>query len=165
MAKVLKASGREEAAKKILIAKNKARLKLAKLNLFDRLKLLFLWVTLGFGYRTWYAACWALIAIVLGVFVFQAGYGNQIFSSCTKDINQSFNAIIYSVDKFVPLLDLDHAKHWQPGKDKKGVWDLGWLGSINLTGNGLTIYIAIHTFVGWVLTTIFIVGLTGVIKQ
>ena len=59
----------------------------------------------------------------------------------------TFHAIAYSIDVFVPILDLQQESSWMP-KD-------GWY----------RFYMWLHIIAGWVLTTIAVAGFTGLIKK
>jgi hypothetical protein len=61
-----------------------------------------------------------------------------------KDLK--FNSFIYSLETFVPLLELDMAKQWKPA------------------GKVLRLYFYFHRIFGWILRTLWIGGLTGLIK-
>lgn len=69
-----------------------------------------------------------------------------------------FSAFWYSFDTLVPLIDLGQEKAWSPSplapsftKDP-----IGWL---------LLFYLYFHIIMGWVLTTLTVVAMTGLIKR
>ena len=65
---------------------------------------------------------------------------------------------------FVPLVDLHQARYWLPNANKGSVlFDVK--GLCLLTGGLLYFYMWIHIIMGWVLTTLLIVGLTGLIRS
>ena len=59
---------------------------------------------------------------------------------------------MYSVDAFVPIIDLHQEKYWLPDV-RKGY---GWL---------YRAYLWLHISFGWILTTVLVVGLTGLVKK
>ena len=63
-----------------------------------------------------------------------------------------FNAIIYSLDAFLPLIDLNQQTYWMPNMNKE------W-------GPALRVYLVIHILMGWFLTSLLLVSFTGLIKQ
>lgn len=63
-----------------------------------------------------------------------------------------FNAFVYSVDVLLPIVDMKLESHWMPGS--RGFW--GSLGRA---------YFWLHIALGWVFTTIAVVGFTGLVKQ
>jgi predicted acyltransferase (DUF342 family) len=162
LAKVLREGGREEDAKKIMIAKNWDQIKFGEMPFFTKQWRRVMGLTIGFGYRPLRALWLALLIIALGVGCFGWGsrvklmtpvkksgfmttdsYGNPQLS---EDYPR-FYSIMYSIDLFVPLVDLHQANYWMP------------------TGNlFLSCYMWFHIVAGWVLSTLFVVGLTGVLK-
>ncbi len=166
MAKVLKASGREEDAKKILIEKNKIRLERGELNLISKVWLWLLGALIGYGYRPWKAGVYAMIVIVFGALLFVEADRKCIMTDCGEEkTNQTFSAFFYSLDKFVPFLDLDQAKHWRPLLQKNRPNKRDEFGDRRIPGEYVYYYQFAHVILGWLLTTIFIVGLTGAIRQ
>ena len=65
---------------------------------------------------------------------------------------------MYSVDTFVPLIDLHQSKYWLPNA-KRGNKLLG----LHI-GGLLRLYLWIHIVMGWALTTLLVVGLTGLVR-
>ena len=58
-----------------------------------------------------------------------------------------FNPIVYSLDSFVPLIDLHQAKYWLP------------------TGLLLRTYHWLHIIAGWALTSLLVVGMTRLVRK
>ena len=81
----------------------------------------------------------------------------------------SASAMMYSVDLFLPVIDLRQAKLWEPDPDKKGAFIFQLSEKSKLTvpvsGRWLRRWMWFHIFAGWVLTTLFVVGLTGLIRS
>ena len=63
-----------------------------------------------------------------------------------------FNSLIYSLDTFLPIVDLHQENYWLPGLDKPWSW-------FNRA------YLWLHIVLGWMLTSIGVAGLTGIIKK
>ena len=146
LAAVLKKSGNEDYAKEVLIAKNKDRLKWGPKFTFSR----FLWYkileyTIGYGYKPSRALLWVAVFIILGCILFKTGYSKNSLQSVTND-SPKFNSIVYSIDTFVPLVDLYQAKYWLP------------------KSRLLRSYHWVHIAAGWILTTLLVVGLTGLVR-
>ena len=71
----------------------------------------------------------------------------------------SLDTVVYSLDVFVPLVDLHMASYWLPNANR---------GSVVMglrTGAFLRVYLWFHILAGWVLTTLFVVGLTGLVRR
>lgn len=76
-----------------------------------------------------------------------------------------FNAPVYSLDTFVPLVDLRHAKHFLPSANRHAKWER-WPGCLNgISGRPLRVYMWVHIAAGWTLTTLLVVGLTGLVRK
>ncbi len=63
-----------------------------------------------------------------------------------------FNSFIYSVDTFLPIVDLHQENYWLP----RGDGDWGWF---------FRLYLWLHIVAGWVLTSVAVAGLTPLIKK
>jgi hypothetical protein len=63
-----------------------------------------------------------------------------------------FKAPIYSLDVFLPIVDLHQESRWLP--NMRNGW--GW---------ALWTYMWIHIMAGWVLTSVFVAALAGLIKK
>jgi hypothetical protein len=74
-----------------------------------------------------------------------------------------FYAPVYSLETFVPLIKLQQAEYWQPNANLVKQFAIRGI-DIPLTGIFLRDYVWIHTIVGWILTTLWVGGLTGLIK-
>ena len=63
-----------------------------------------------------------------------------------------FNAFIYSLEKFVPLLNLGIGDLWVPNPSVPG-------------GRLLSYWLYFHIITGWILTTLWVAALTGLLKS
>ncbi len=99
-----------------------------------------------YGKRPWYAILWSAIFILIGAWVFR---GKELMES--RDPNarpRYYNAFLYSLDLFLPIVDLHAESAWMPRKDYVlGQW-----------------YLACHVLFGWILVTLFVAALTGFVK-
>jgi hypothetical protein len=188
LAAALRERGLKEDATKVMVAKNKDQA--AHLHwrpawlwfgLFGKL--------IGYGYRPWRAFLISLIMIGFGWLVFERGYHSKLVTPTgdkaylvekngtrrlskngtpqVSDDHPKFNAFVYSVETFVPLLKLGIDEHWAPnayrGKSLN-VGILGLLGFPRTWGSLLRYYLWFHIIAGWVLTTLWAAGLTGLAK-
>ncbi len=64
----------------------------------------------------------------------------------SSESKQKPNAFMYSMDVFIPLVNFHQAKFWLP--------KAGWLRG----------YLWLHTAAGWVLTSLLVAGLTGLVR-
>ena len=72
-----------------------------------------------------------------------------------------FCALVYSLDMFVPLVNLHQANYWLPNANKGSEMRILKI----RTGGLLSLYMWVHIIVGWILTTLFVVGLTGLARR
>ncbi len=147
LAKVLQEMGHEADARRILIAKQEDPARLAMMTWYQRLWHHVLGATIVYGYRPWQAAAWIFCFVALGALLFGSGSDPAQFEKTITGEPPAFNNIVYSLDSFVPLVDLHQAKYRLP------------------KGGGLRVYLWLHIGFGWLLTTLLVVGLTGLVRK
>ena len=184
LAAVLRKSGQDEDAREILIAKNEDRARLTKLTWLEKCWYRILGPMIGYGYRP-LNALWGVAAFVaLGAFLFGIGYWGGLVTPQSEsayvaknvstadagtetrqlsDVYPRFNFLVYSFDTFVPLIDLHQAKYWLPNA-KRGLKLLRIKGFSLHIGGLLRLYLWIHLTMGWALTMLLVVGLTGLVR-
>jgi hypothetical protein len=69
-----------------------------------------------------------------------------------------FSPFWYALDTLIPLVDLGQETAWSPSPFDQSVFEDPW-------GWAVLIYLYVHIIMGWVLTTLTVVALTGVIKK
>ena len=179
LAEVLRKSGHDNDAKQILIAKNKDRARLAQLTWSEKCWYHFFGKLIGYGYRPWRAFWFILGFVALGWGLFGIGFRADVMTPTKEGAYVSvagserwkasedypkFNALVYSLDVFVPLIDLHQGKYWLPNANQDGVLRISEKFSLPISGGVLRGYLWFHIIVGWVLTTLLVVGLTGLIR-
>ena len=63
-----------------------------------------------------------------------------------------FNALVYSLDTLLPLVDFEIQDHWLPDEDKP-------------YGLAARIYLWLHIGVGWLLSLLAVAGFSGLVKS
>ena len=196
---VLRKNGRNKDARTVLIAKARDRTKL--MSLFGKCWNSFLGATIGYGYRPWRALLISAVVVAIGTAIFWAGHNRKIIKetkvvehvfaagkSVTPKVHPDypeFNALVYSLDMFVPLVDLRQAKYWLPSakpaadanakssadisaepsaEPAKGLDDFVE-SKVPLSVKLLRCYTLIHIILGWILTTLLFAGLGGLVKR
>lgn len=184
MAEAFRKMGRPEDAVEVMVAKNKDA---GKNSISEAWKAKGYWKLLGdlfwykafgklicFGYNPWPALHLSLLLVLLGAVLFELGFRSQIVIPTDvdayypgtveiKDTYPKFNALIYSLETFVPLVKLGVGEHWMP--NASGGAELHMYKFSRLTqGSLLRAYFWIHIIAGWILTTLWVGGLTGLIK-
>ena len=182
LAAVLRKMGLDEDARKVMIAKNEEHAR------YVQWRPEWLWYgpvgwLIEYGYDPWRPFWISLGLILIGWAVFRRGYARgliapteetecviwnykivpvspvfkvypKVSKACPK-----FNAFVYSLETFVPLVKLGIADHWGPSANayfpKKG-WPM--------TGEHLRGYLWWHMIAGWVLSALWVGGITGLVK-
>jgi hypothetical protein len=180
LAKVLRESGHEVAAKRILIAKEQARRKHGELGSGAWAWSMLLGATIGHGYRPWQALLWAAFWIMLGGILFGMGYHKEIvipakaeaYDTTKKTLQETafypaFNRWLYSLDAFVPIINFGQKDYWGPQVSchRSGpIRDSG----IRFCVFGIRVlhlYRWLHIGVGWMLITLVVAGFTGLVRK
>ena len=176
---VFRKSGDDSKVKNILIAKNKNKARLTKLTWSE-----FCWYrvfgpVVGYGYRPWRTAWIGLVIILLGWIFFWAGSLADVITPVKEgayvsdDSNKgwhlsehypTFFAPVYSLDVFVPLVDLRQVSYWLPNANRNGELSISEHLYIPINGKALRYYFWFEIIAGWVLTTMLVVGATGLIR-
>ncbi|MEU8343230.1 hypothetical protein AB0C74_16160 [Spirillospora sp. NPDC048832] len=139
LAAAYRRTGHEEAARKVAIAKQWRRRKVLRPP--GKLANWLLYLTVGYGYRTWLAALWLAALLALGTQVFDPGQMTRAATTAP-----SFSALGYTLDVLLPIGDLGQQKAWQPDGAAQ-YWSWAFIAA------------------GWILSTAVVAGLTGVLKR
>jgi hypothetical protein len=145
LASALRLSGHESAARKISIERERERRSRGGLGWLARRINWFLGTTLGHGYRPVFALLWALGFIILGWVLLGVFLEPTDFK--TKDPAPPFSSFGYSLDAFLPIVNLHQEEARVPR-------DMGW-----------NIALWIHIALGWLLTTLGVAGVTGLVRK
>jgi len=151
-ARVLRLLGQVADARKIARAKQNDLRRRGHLSRGSKCWNFFLDLTLGQGYQVWRVPLIALAIIITGGFIFGHAADLGAMMSIKKDINQpDFQPFMYSADVFLPVINLHQKDYWLPSTKNVGYFYMGYLWA--------------HIFFGWLMTTIAIAGLTGIVKK
>ncbi len=181
LAKVLSEAGRDEGATEVRIAKEIALRHYGHLNRFQRAWNVMLEVTIGFGYRPLRALWWIAGFVVLGTILFGTGYYLRIVTPTEEAAYREFvasgeapphypmfNPFVYSLENFLPVVELHQDKYWRPnprhgmrGRVRRGGEPLD---SSSLPSRFLRWYLWVHILAGWTITPLLFVGLSGLVR-
>ncbi len=179
LAKVLRDDGDDAGARDVLIAMENARWWYGKIGLWERCWSWVLWLTIGYGYDTW-RALWFIGGFVLaGTFLFFWGYGSEAITQVDKEQPEHFrpfNSFVYSLETFLPLVDLHQARHWAPDPETRffrkriPVVPFKRLSKYQhqfgpAFGRRLRWYLWLHILAGWFFTSMLIAGVTGLVQK
>lgn len=134
--------GHEEAGRRVAIAKQWGRR--AQLNPPGKAWNWLLYLTVGYGYRTWLAVVWLIVLTAIGSLIFGQSYPAHMVAATTPA--PAFHPIAYSLDVLLPIVDLGQQTAWLP-QGAALYWSWALAGA------------------GWVLTTAFVAGLTKVLRR
>jgi len=181
LAKALKNSGRTEGETEVLIAQRIALRHSGHLSFAARVWNLLLQATIGYGYRPMRALWWIAGFVVLGALLFGWGYRIGVMTPTEPDAYEifardgrppvhypHFNAFVYSLENFLPVVDLHLGNQWHPNVRERVVEDSAtgeWgTASAMTAGKLLRWYLWFHILAGWVLTPLLFAGLSGLIR-
>jgi hypothetical protein len=154
LAKVLRENGDDAGAKTVLIAMENAQYR--SLSGWKRCWSWILWLTIRYGYDTWQAVWFIGGFVIFGTFLFFFG---RRFGAVTQTEKEGaehfcpFNPLVYSLETFLPLVDLQQSKHWAPKSEG------------STFGRCLRWYLWLHILMGWFFTSILIAGITGLVQK
>ena len=165
LARVFRRMGREEEAVEVLIAKQKDLIRYGKLSWWDKLTRRIFGVTIGYGYRSGLAFFWVLAFVIAGCLIFKWAYTHDLMAPMgilTDPLYREsgtipagyprFQALFYSLDAFLPIVDLHQERFWLPDASKP-------------CGVAIRYYLWVHIAFGWFFSTLFVSGVTGLVKS
>ncbi len=178
LAQVLRDEGRDDGAVDVMIAQRVAQRRFGHLSAPERAWNLMLEATIGYGYKPLRALWWIGGFVILGALLFGAGYRLRVItpteasaydaferSGDTPRHYPSFNALVYSLENFLPVVDLHQGMFWRPNprlpaRSRRA----DSAGSGTLTATLLRWYLWLHILAGWILTPLLFAGLSGLIR-
>jgi hypothetical protein len=144
LASVYRADGHDEDARRILIAKQRRRS--AAGNLAGRIWGWLLYLTVGYGYRTWLAALWLIGLLILGTWLFGSVYRGELTPANKPDVQPAFQPFLYTLDLLLPVVSL-HVRDAWIAHDAAQVWSV------------------VFIIMGWILASAVVLSLTGLLKR
>jgi hypothetical protein len=168
---VLRKTGHPRDAREIAVAKHEALRNSGVLSWRGWLWNHVMGGLIGHGYKPWLALYWMAAVVLLGSVVFYNANSLQVMQPAKERILMErekpgksawvpkdypeFNPIIYSLDVFLPIVDLHQESYWLPATDLGHWYAGGWYRA----------YMWLHIALGWIMTTIAVAGLTGIVKK
>jgi len=171
LAKVMRERGSDVGAVDVMMAKEDARRDLGGLGWSERLWSRVLDATIGYGYRPMRALWWIFSFVALGSVLFELGYRERAITPTEPAAYDAFvqsgepprhyppfNAVVYSLENFLPVVDLNQGTYWRPNPRH------GTGGRLRaLSGTLLRWYLWVHILAGWVITPLLAAGLSGLV--
>lgn len=184
LAAVLRQMGHEPEARQIMIEKNRSRARFTHFphqgwwwyNFFGRL--------IGYGYAPWRAFAMSVAMILLGTLLFRLGCAHGLIGPTSENAYAKgpngqvtgengqpkiletypvFNAFVYSLESFVPLLKLDQSANWRPNANRRSEVSI-FHRRVPYSGRFLRGYLYFHIAAGWLLTSLWVGAITGLVK-
>ncbi len=159
-------SGHDAEARAVAIARRRDRRRFEPTTkvraLWDRV----LYATIRYGYESWRAVLLlaAVFVVAIGVFSLAARHANLFVpvtatagghrpppvTKCTSEY-PCFEPVGYAIDTVVPLINVHQASYWAPNAS-------------TTAGVLLTVFTWVCTALGWLLATLTVAGVTGIIQ-
>jgi len=161
LAKVFRNAGRESDAREVLIAKQEDLRHYGKLRWYSKAWNRILGITIGHGYKSGRVFYFIFYFLLLGSIMFCQANKLGVMKS-VKEVssgNPPFNSIIYSIDAFVPFLNLHQEDYWLPNAENTYPYDCKWCCQM-FRG-----YLWFHIAMGWVFSTLAALSLSGLIRK
>ena len=136
-------TGNEHDARRVAIEKQRRRRD--ELSPPAKAWSLFLGATVGHGYRPWLAAVWLLVLVGAGWVAFDSAYPKYFTAAPEYGGTPHFQPLLYTLDLVLPVINLHQRDAWiAQGPAQWGV---------------------LLTIAGWVLATVWVSALTGLLKK
>ena len=170
LAQVLRASGDDAGANRVLIAREDARF--ARYGLVGTLWGGLLKATIGYGHRPLLAVFWSLAVILIGWGVVRIARSARVMRPTwpensprsSDDPYEELNPLLYSIDLFFPFVNFHQEHYWWPDTNTSGECVI--LGRrIKFSGRIVRQYLWLQIAAGWLLSAIFLAGVTGLIRS
>lgn len=135
---------------------------------------------IGYGYKPFLTLNYAIIIVLLGALFFHIGFDRGIMHADYRGIIGSeagfqddayqpkFSAFVYSLDVFLPIVNLNQVEHWkpQPKSDYLNTANQERLVTHYASFSfWLKLWMYFQILSGWFLVTLLIGGLSGLIRE
>jgi hypothetical protein len=180
LAKVFQETGQHGWARAVLFEMEE-RLRKNYRGRFARVWRVWRWivgVVVGYGYKTYRACLWLLGLILLGCGIYETAKLAGGMVPTEKKAFQSFEAtkllpayypqfspLFYSLENSVPLIKLAQADRWQPKPNGQRSSAAGQTWYLCVLSFITTWFRWVQPVIGWVLVTLFVAGLTGIVRS
>lgn len=158
LARTLQAAGYESEARRVAVEKQVDRRQRGGLWRWPRVKSLFLGLTLEHGYSPLRPFIPAVAIVILWWWIFyRVGFAEGAFQPASGELlkggdNPPFNAFVFSLDTFLPIVDFGQERAWRPKGD-------------DFWGNVVLIAYWFEVALGWIISSILVLGLSRIVRQ
>ena len=169
LAKVLEESGDDTGAMQVLIAKEDLRY--ARYGSLGRLWGDFLRDTVGYGHRPMLTIMWSLAIVLIGWAIVRGAKAAAVMRPTYPENTpaagdrryEHLYPFLFSLDVFLPFVNLHQEHYWWPDADAAGRCRV-FGQTLNLRGSIVLYYLWAQIIAGWILSAIFVAGVTGLIR-
>jgi len=169
LAKVLGERGDEAGAVRVRIAAEDVRY--SRYGISGRIWGAFLRYTIGYGHRPMLTIMWSALVVLLGCGLVRIGSRAGVMRrtypenapSPAADRYEDLYPLLYSLDVFLPFVNLHQEHYWWPDGRATGELTMLWV-RVQIRGSLLRSYLWLQIIAGWILSAIFVAGVTGLIK-
>jgi hypothetical protein len=185
LASVYRAIGQDEQANAVLVARAERLGELSPVFSAQGFWYRYLGRLIGYGYEPFRAIKIGLVIIVVGTIVFAIGAHRNLMAETklaehvlsqenepqlVSPTYPRFNPFVYSLDVFLPFVDLHQICYWIPGervtKPRTSRNCLMHLGPYSLKWSAvLRGYLWFQTLAGWTLCTLLAAAVTGIVES
>jgi hypothetical protein len=169
LAQVLRENGDDAGALRVLIAAEDRHY--SGYGFFGRIWGGFLKHTIGYGHRPMLTVMWSLAVMFLGWAMVSLAKAASVMRPTYPENTpphdelhyQELHPLLYSLDVFLPFVNLHQEHYWWPDGDASGNCVL-FRRSVSVRGSVVEYYLWAQIIAGWILSAIFVAGVTGLIR-
>jgi len=170
LARVLRERGDDTGATKVLISQADARF--SQYGPWGRAWGAFLKYTIAYGHRPMLTVMWSLAVMFLGWAVVASAKAASVMRPTYPENTppneelhyQALHPLLYSLDVFLPFVNMHQERYWWPDGDASGNCVI-FRRSVSLRGSVVEYYLWAQIIAGWILSAIFVAGVTGLIRN
>ena len=170
LAKFYGDGGDEVSALQVLVAKEDARY--LQYGWLGRVGGSFLKATIGYGHRPLLTVLWSMAVVLFGWLIvtlgMRAGVMRQTWPEASPEARagpyEKLHPFLYSLDVFLPFVNLNQRSYWWPDAEASGDFEVLHR-TVRLRGSALRYYLWLQILAGWLLSAIFVAGVTGLIRN
>ena len=115
---------------------------------------------------------WSLVVVILGwALVTIGGRSGVMRPTWPESIPASadtsyeeFHPLLYSLDVFLPFVNLHQEQYWWPDAKASGSFPV-FGHRLRMSGRALRYYLWLQVIAGWLLSAIFVAGVTGLLRN
>jgi hypothetical protein len=171
LAKVLREEGENDGAIQVLIALERRLHTRENRCWYNRLWSKILDATIGYGYRPGKALKWLAGVVLFGFVFYVLGYYARDITPTDKNAYDTFrticqvpphyerfHALIYSIENTLPFVRFGQIDRWQADPNPRVLVQVIFSGALRW-------FRWIQILCGWILSTLFIAGVTGIVRR